>query len=111
MTLYKQLTEAEKAAIGEADTIAFGLKPCPHANCGSRRLYVGREQQSAYAVECLDCGRRSIVGQTIEEAVEHWGQHKIDRLLSRPSGRRQYPWNPATAVRLTGVRTELADQI
>ncbi|HWQ93689.1 MAG TPA: Lar family restriction alleviation protein [Clostridia bacterium] len=74
MSLHTKLTELEKAAIGEADTKSFGLKPCPFPHCGSRRLYLGRTKQNSYCVECLDCGGRSIEADTLEEAIEEWGR-------------------------------------
>ncbi len=73
MSLSKNLTEAEKSAIGETDTVAFHLIPCRTPGCHSRRLYVGRQGQESYSVQCLDCGCRSVEGRTIEEAVENWG--------------------------------------
>ncbi len=74
MLMKTKLDELEKAAIGEADFKAFGLKPCPFPGCGSHRLYVGRSKQNAYIVQCLDCGGRSVEGESLEEAVEHWGR-------------------------------------
>jgi hypothetical protein len=77
MSLSKNLSEAEKSAIGETDTQAFRLVPCRTPGCGSRRLYVGRHCQESYSVQCLDCGCRSVEARTLEEAVENWGTEPL----------------------------------
>ena len=77
MSLSKNLTEAEKSAIGDTDSQAFHLVACPTAGCGSRRLYVGRHCQESYSVQCLDCGCRSVEGRTLEEAIQNWGTEGI----------------------------------
>lgn len=47
------------------------LKNC---ECGCRTLKLIEDREAQYAVKCADCGKSSVWGDDIEEAIRYWNE-------------------------------------